>query len=119
MDTKERLLNKLLSGLNAIRMLFSGCWDTFLIAGLVFSLLCGGVWYARRWMPPEERTVRQKVVHTAEYWLGVNEADGSHHEIIDLYNSHEPSPRDYQVTYEDTGALPLAAPLPCRQVWTA
>lgn len=101
MDTKEKLQQKLLSVLKTLRAWVCRCWDKLMVVWLIFCLVCGGVWYALRWMEPEERAVRQNVVESAEQWLGRNEADGSHQEIIDLYNTYEPSPRDYQVTYED------------------
>lgn len=50
----------------------------------------------------DEKMLRLSVVTTAESWLGRNEADGSHKEIIDLYNSHEPLAQGYKVTYEDS-----------------
>lgn len=36
-----------------------------------------------------------------ESWLGKNEYDGSHKEIIDIYNSHKPLARGYKVKYTD------------------
>ena len=42
-----------------------------------------------------------KVVEQAKAWLGKNEADGSHKQIIDTYNSHKPLARGYKVTYTD------------------
>lgn len=42
-----------------------------------------------------------KVVAQAKAWLGYNEADGSHKEIIDVYNSHKPLARGYKVKYTD------------------
>ena len=46
-------------------------------------------------------TSAEKVVQQARDWLGRNEADGSHREIIDIYNSHKPLARGYTVTYTD------------------
>jgi hypothetical protein len=46
-------------------------------------------------------TSADKVVQQAREWLGRNEADGSHKEIIDVYNSHRPLARGYAVTYTD------------------
>ena len=43
----------------------------------------------------------EKVVQQAQSWLGYNEADGSHKQIIDVYNSHRPLARGYTVTYTD------------------
>lgn len=42
-----------------------------------------------------------KVVDQAKAWLGKNEKDGSHKEIIDVYNSHRPLARGYKVSYTD------------------
>lgn len=43
----------------------------------------------------------RKVVEQAQKWLGLNEADGSHKQIIDIYNSHKPLARGYKVKYTD------------------
>ena len=48
-----------------------------------------------------EQQVRELVVSTARAWLGKNERDGSHREIIDLYNAHKPLARGYAVKYTD------------------
>ena len=45
--------------------------------------------------------LRREVVRQAESWLGRNEADMSHREIIDIYNSIQPLPRGYRVSYND------------------
>lgn len=42
----------------------------------------------------------KNVVAQAQAWLGKNERDGSHKEIIDIYNSHKPLARGYKVKYE-------------------
>ena len=42
-----------------------------------------------------------KVVTQAQAWLGRKESDGSHKEIIDVYNSHKPLARGYAVKYTD------------------
>lgn len=42
-----------------------------------------------------------KVVKQAQAWLGKNELDGTHKEIIDVYNSHKPLARGYKVKYTD------------------
>lgn len=41
------------------------------------------------------------ILDTARNWLGKNEADGSHRQIIDIYNSHKPLARGYAVSYTD------------------
>ena len=49
-----------------------------------------------------ENELRQKVVTTAQKYLGSNEADGSHRRIIDIYNTKQKTlPRGYKVTYSD------------------
>lgn len=59
-------------------------------------------WGFAREVAPSEAEQRQKLVQTAEKWLGANEADGSHEAIIDLYNTQEVLPMDYEVTYTDS-----------------
>lgn len=48
-----------------------------------------------------EQDLRGIVVAQAKGWLGRKEADGSHREIIDVYNSIRPLPRGYKMTYSD------------------
>lgn len=43
----------------------------------------------------------KNVVEQALAWLGLNEANGSHKQIIDTYNAHRPIARGYKVTYKD------------------
>lgn len=45
--------------------------------------------------------LRREVVKQAESWLGRNEADMSHREIVDIYNSIDPLPRGYRMKYSD------------------
>ena len=59
---------------------------------------CFGFAYA---VPAGEAQAREALVDTACGWVGVREDDGSHHFIIDLYNSITPLPQDYRVTYDD------------------
>lgn len=89
MDTKETI-NSIL-----------GRWDKFLTFFLILSMMAGAVWFYLRYPDPEEYALRRKVISTAELWQGYREADGSHREIIDYYNSFDPSPRGYKVSYED------------------
>lgn len=42
-----------------------------------------------------------KVVDQAKAWLGYNEYNGTHKQIIDIYNSHKPLARGYAVKYTD------------------
>lgn len=44
---------------------------------------------------------RSKIVDQAKSWIGRKEADGSHKEIIDVYNTHKPLARGYAVRYTD------------------
>lgn len=44
----------------------------------------------------------EDVLDTARDWLGCNEADGSHRQIIDLYNAHKPLAQGYKVGYTDS-----------------
>ena len=57
-----------------------------------------------RWeaMGSEEKQLRLQYIAAAESWLGCNEADGSHREIIDLYNNHPPLAQGYAVKYDDS-----------------
>lgn len=43
-----------------------------------------------------------KVVGQAQAWLGRKESNGTHEEIIDIYNSHKPLARGYKVKYTDS-----------------
>ena len=45
--------------------------------------------------------VRSKIVAQANSWIGRKESDGSHKEIIDVYNGHTPLARGYKVKYTD------------------
>lgn len=44
---------------------------------------------------------RVKIVNQAKSWIGLKESDGSHKEIIDVYNNHSPLARGYKVKYTD------------------
>ena len=74
----------------------------------LLALLLGGVlaiyrmpWGFARQVSAGEEALRLEVVQTAESWLGANEKDGTHREIIDIYNAHTPLARGYKVTYEE------------------
>ena len=43
----------------------------------------------------------KRLVDQARSWIGFNEADGTHKQIIDTYNSHKPLARGYKVKYTD------------------
>lgn len=58
--------------------------------------------YAKESKPaPATSSQREKIVACARAWLGKKESDGSHKEIIDVYNSHKPLARGYAVKYTD------------------
>ncbi len=42
------------------------------------------------------------VIKIMEGWIGKSRSAGTHHDIIDLYNSHKPLARSYKVTYSDS-----------------
>ena len=46
-------------------------------------------------------TNRQTYVNTIKSWVGKKESNGTHKEIIDIYNSYKPHPRGYKVKYTD------------------
>ena len=48
-----------------------------------------------------ESQLRQKIVGIMQDWIGRNERDGTHKQIIDIYNSMKPLPRNYKVQYTD------------------
>ncbi len=48
-----------------------------------------------------ENEKRKKLVETATKYLFYNETDGSHKQIIDIYNGHRPLARGYTVQYDD------------------
>lgn len=101
MDTKETLQQNILSALKWLWNWHLRIWNQVLTVFLALCLLCGGIWYCLRYLEPEELAIRQELVKSAEGWLGCNEADGSHQQIVDFYNTQDPLPRDYQVAYED------------------
>ena len=100
-DYKE-ILRRLYEHTKAAALWCFTRWDTFVLVMLAFCLIMGIQWYAFRYTAPEENGVRTHVVHTAQQYLGYNEADGSHQKIVDRYNAHTPRARDYEVTYEDS-----------------
>lgn len=44
----------------------------------------------------------ETILNQARVWLGRRENDGSHKEIIDVYNNHSPLARSYKVKYTDS-----------------
>lgn len=41
------------------------------------------------------------IVAQARAWIGCRESDGTHKEVIDVYNSHKPLARSYPLSYTD------------------
>lgn len=88
-------------------------WLTFPLAILIPAVLLAAVYFlAPRLVPGErfgfgsripeaEASLRQRIVDTACGWAGIREDDGSHQSVIDLYNTLDPLPRGYHVTYND------------------
>lgn len=48
-----------------------------------------------------EKQIRQVHVNVAVEWIGCKESDGTHKQIIDIYNGHKPLARGYAVKYTD------------------
>ena len=48
-----------------------------------------------------ELQLRQLAVKTFEEWLGYSKSNGKHKSIIDLYNTQNPLPAGYKMTYND------------------
>ncbi|MFQ6794660.1 MAG: SH3 domain-containing protein [Thomasclavelia sp.] len=53
----------------------------------------------------------ETVLNRARAWLGKNEADGSFKEIIDIYNSYTPRPRNYKLKYTDSWCMAFISAL--------
>ena len=71
-------------------------------AYLVGPRLIPSGWFGFAYEVPDgEAQAREALVDIACGWVGVRQDDGSHHFIIDLYNSITPLPQDYRVTYDD------------------
>ena len=49
----------------------------------------------------DPRVTAEDVLDVFRSWIGRNERNGSHRQIIDLYNSHTPRARGYTVQYSD------------------
>lgn len=56
-----------------------------------------------------EKQLREKIVSIATGWLGCKKADGSHKQIIDVYNAHKPLARNYKVKYTDAWCSTFAS----------
>ena len=61
----------------------------------------------------------KNVVAQAQAWIGKNEKDGSHKEIIDVYNSHKPLARGYKVKYTDAWCATFVSAVAVKLGYTA
>lgn len=59
-------------------------------------------WGSYRKISEAEAALRTGAVAAAQQYLGYQESDGSHQEILDLYNSHEPLAQGYVVQPTDS-----------------
>ena len=57
------------------------------------------------------KKTRSAIVALAKSWKGKKESDGSHKEIIDIYNSFKPHPRGYALQYSDAWCAGTASAL--------
>ena len=53
----------------------------------------------------------EKILNQAKSWIGLNEKDGSHKQIIDVYNGHKPLARGYTVKYTDNWCMTFVSAL--------
>lgn len=76
---------------------------------LIFGIVCAAVaahYLLEPWgfywkISPEEAALRMELVQTAEIYLGTQEGDPNHQDILDTYNSHEPLAVGYVVQETD------------------
>lgn len=62
---------------------------------------------------------RSAVVKQAQAWIGLKESNGSHKQIIDLYNSHKPLARGYKVKYTDSWCAAFVSAVSIKCGYTA
>lgn len=62
---------------------------------------------------------RSTVVKQAQAWIGLKESNGSHKQIIDLYNSHKPLARGYKVKYTDAWCATFVSAVAIKLGYTA
>ena len=77
-------------------------WDRIIVTLLMLCLIAGAYWYSNRHISSREVELRKQLVYHAEKFYGYKEDNGTHRQIIDLYNAHEPRARGYEVTYTDS-----------------
>lgn len=62
---------------------------------------------------------RNAVVKQAQAWIGLKESNGSHKQIIDLYNSYKPLARGYKVKYTDAWCATFVSAVAIKLGYTA
>ena len=62
---------------------------------------------------------RTKVIGQARAWLGCKEANGTHRQIIDVYNTQNPRPRGYKVQYTDAWCATFVSAVAVKLGYTA
>lgn len=62
---------------------------------------------------------RSAVIKQAQAWIGLKESNGSHKQIIDLYNSHKPLARGYKVKYTDAWCATFVSAVAIKLGYTA
>jgi len=62
---------------------------------------------------------RSVIVAQAQAWLGYNESDGTHKQIIDVYNAHTPLARSYKVQYTDAWCATFVSAVSIKCGYTA
>ena len=62
---------------------------------------------------------RDTIISQARAWIGRKEADGSHKEIIDIYNAHKPLARGYAVQYTDSWCAAFVSAVAIKCGYTA
>ena len=88
-----------------------------LAAIFLISLIFGGFWYSLRTgdgnfaraVPEHEQTQRLTIVNTAKQWLGTQEGDANHEQIVRIYNAHEPLAQGYEVSTNDNWCAAFAS----------
>lgn len=63
--------------------------------------------------------LRAEVVAQARSWVGLKEADGSHRDIINIYNAIRPLPRGYRMSYSDPWCAAFVSAVGARCAMTA
>lgn len=75
----------------------------------VYAMCCTGIWIGlhlfdggfSRTISADEAALREQTVSAAQDWLGTLEFSSEHQEILDIYNSHTPLARGYEVLVSD------------------